>query len=226
MRVLIIEDDKKITDALQKFFEKAGDTIDCLGDGEAGQRRIELYKQAYDLVILDWMLPKRDGPEVCKNIREQGITTPILMLTVKDEIDDKVLGLNSGADDYLTKPFSLEELSARMKALLRRPEKSLPPKLKVRDLVLDPITRNVSCNGKEIKLTLKEFALLEYLMRNPNQVLNREQLFDHVWDFADQSFSNVVDVHLYHLRNKIKNSGGHMKFEVETIRGVGYRIIA
>lgn len=168
------------------------------------------------------MLPKVNGLDICKAAREQGIVVPILMLTARDTVDNKITGLESCADDYLIKPFSFEELLARIKALLRRPRESLPQELKVKDLVLNPVTRKVYRSGKEIELTLKEFSLLEYLMRNKNQALSREQIFSHVWDFAFDSFSNVVDVHIKNLRKKIDRNQ-HDKL-LETVRGVGYRI--
>ncbi|KPJ55479.1 transcriptional regulator [Parcubacteria bacterium DG_74_2] len=222
MKVLIVEDEEKLAKALKEGLEKEGLTADFVLDGEAGQRRIEIHHKDYDLVILDLMLPKRDGLTVIKNIREQNIEIPILVLTAKDATDDIVSGLNKGADDYLVKPFSFKELIARIKALLRRPKKSLPVEIKVRDLTLNTVTRKVFRDGKEIPLTLKEFSLLEYLMRHPNQVIPREQILDNLWDFAFDSFSNVVDVHIKNLRKKINHS--YPEKLLETIRGVGYRI--
>lgn len=224
MRILIVEDEEKLAKALKAGLEKSGYAVDYVTDGEAAQRRIEMSHSDYDLVILDLMLPKKDGIEVCKDIRAQKITIPILVLTARDGVGDKIAVLDIGADDYLVKPFSFEELGARIRALLRRPEQSLPLELKVSDLTLDTSTRKVTCAGKEIPLTLKEFNLLEYLMRHPNQVLNREQLWDHIWDFAADSFSNVLDVHIKNLRKKIEH-GNHKKI-LETVRGVGYRLRA
>lgn len=222
MRILIIEDEEKLVLTLKKGLEKEGYAVDYLMDGEAGQRRIELNHKDYDLIILDLMLPKRNGFEVCKNIREQNIIIPILILTARDAIDDKVSALDEGADDYLVKPFSFSELLARIRALLRRPENILPIELMVKDLALNSSTRKVYRKDQEIPLTLKEFGLLEYLMRHPNQVLTREQILDHLWDFAFDSFSNVVDVHIKNLRKKI--DGNFNDNLLETIRGVGYRI--
>jgi len=156
-------------------------------------------------------------------VRERKITTPVIMLTARDTTDDKILGLNSGADDYLVKPFSSDELVARVKTLMRRPRQSLPSMLKVDRLVLDPVTRKVFCGDKELELTLKEFVVLEYFMRNPNQVISRDQLLDNNWDFAFDSFSNVVDVHIKNLRKKLGNNNGRKKL-IETVRGVGYRL--
>ena len=170
---------------------------------------------------MDWMLPKKDGIEVCKAVRAQGIKTPILMLTARFDTTDKVNALDMGADDYLVKPFSLEELIARIRALLRRPQVALPTILKIQDIELDLSTRRVTVNSKEIKLTVKEFALLEYMMRNPNQVINRNQILDHLWGFDFDSFSNVVDVHMKNLRKKLNNRKNKV---LETVRGIGYKM--
>ena len=222
MRILIIEDEVKLAESLKKGLEKEGYAADFVTDGEAGQRRIEMSHNDYDVIILDLMLPKKDGFEVCRNVRAQGITTPILVLTARDATDDKVDALDAGADDYLVKPFSLSELLARIRALLRRPEEVLPIELSVQDLRLNTSTRKVYRRDREVSLTLKEFGLLEYLMRHPNQVLTREQILDHLWDFAFDSFSNVVDVHMKNLRKKV--DGDTNEKLLETIRGVGYRI--
>lgn len=222
MRILIVEDEVKLAQSLKKGLEREGYAVDYILDGESGQRRIEINHKDYDAIVLDLMLPKKDGFEICKSVREQNIVTPILVLTARDATDDKVTALDAGADDYLVKPFSLEELSARLRALLRRPEQLIPQELEVRDLRLDPVTRKVYRNGNEIPLTLKEFSLLEYLMRHPDQVLTREQILDHLWDFAFDSFSNVVDVHVKNLRKKV--DGDYHEKLLETIRGVGYRI--
>jgi len=222
MKILIIEDNEKLAKSVKKGLEQEGYAADYLTDGEAGQRRIEVNSEDYDLVILDLMLPKRDGLAVCRNWRDQDIVIPVIMLTAKDTIEEKIVGLDSGADDYLVKPFSFEELLARIRALLRRPPEVLPVQLKIHDLVLDNTTRKVFRGKREIKLTNKEFALLEYLMRHPNQVLDREQLISHVWDFAFDSFSNLVDAHIKNLRKKLESKNDEKI--LETIRGVGYRI--
>lgn len=224
MKLLIVEDEEKLAKSLKKGLEKEGYAVDYVLDGETGQRRIELGRKDYDLIILDLMLPKKHGFEVAKAVREQNILTPILILTARDTTEDKIAALDGGADDYLIKPFSFEELLARIRALLRRPEQLLPLELKVKDLHLNTVTRKVLRSEKEIPLTLKEFGLLEYMMRHPNQVMSREQILDHLWDFAFDSFSNVVDVHVKNLRKKIDN--GHHEKLLETIRGVGYRIKA
>ena len=216
MKILIIEDEVKLAKLLKSGLEKEGYAVDCLHDGESGQRRLELHHIDYDLLVLDLMLPKRTGEEICRNIREKEIKIPILVLTAKSGTDDKINLLDLGADDYLVKPFSFKEL------LARRPENILPNELKTKDLILNPSTRKVYRGGKEVKLTLKEFRMLEYLMRHPNQVVNRDQILDNLWDFTFDSFSNVVDVHMKNLRRKIDGSG--KKSLLETIRGIGYRL--
>ncbi len=221
MKILVIEDDEKLSEALKIGLEKEGYAVDVLHDGETGERRLKVNHMNYDLVILDLLLPKMSGIEVCKSLRSKGILVPILILTGMEATDDKVFALDSGADDYLTKPFSIQELLARVRALLRRPKEALPTELHVRDVVLSPSTRRVYRAGREVPLTLKEFGVLEYFMRHPNQVVSRDQILDHVWDFDFASFSNIVDVHINNLRKKI-NEGGDENY-LETIRGVGYR---
>ncbi len=221
MRILIIEDQESLVKLIKDGLEAEGFAVDYILDGEKGQLFIELNYEDYDLIILDLMLPKRDGIEICKSIREKKIYTPILMLTAKDGSEDIITGLNVGADDYLIKPFSFEVLLARIRAILRRPKQTLPVELRVKDINLNSVTKKVFRNNKEVRLTLKEFSLLEYLMRHPGQVMNREQITCNVWDFSFDSFSNVVDVHITNLRKKLGDKKGSV---VETIRGVGYRI--
>ncbi|MFA6106627.1 MAG: response regulator transcription factor [Patescibacteria group bacterium] len=223
MRILIVEDQENIVRLVKDGLEAEGWTVDYVLDGEAGQNRIEMNHEDYDLILLDVMLPKINGMDVCKHVREKKIATPIIMLTARDGVNDIVSGLNVGADDYLIKPFSFEILIARIKALLRRPKPVLPVELKMNNLSLNATEKKVYRNGKEIKLTLKEFSMLEYMMRHPNQVLNREQITSNLWDFAFDSFSNVVDVHITNLRKKIGDKNGKI---LETVRGVGYRINA
>ncbi|SRR3989344_2563892 len=224
MKLLLIEDEPQIANLVKAGLEREGYTVDWVPDGLAGEKRIELYHDDYDLVILDLMLPGKDGVEICKQIRSRGITIPILILTAKSFVDDKVSALDGGADDYLTKPFDFKELLSRIRTLLRRPKEKLNIELRCDGIVLNPNSRKVFSNGKEIKFTLKEFGILEYLMRHPNKVVTRDDILFNVWDFHFDSFSNVVDVHINHLRKKI-NKRGRKNF-LETIRGVGYRINA
>ncbi|MCE9541790.1 response regulator transcription factor, partial [Candidatus Kaiserbacteria bacterium] len=193
-------------------------------DGKKAFTRISLHRADYDLIILDLMLPGMDGNEICRQTREMGITIPILILTARNETDTKVQLLTSGADDYLVKPFSFAELVARVRALLRRPTEALPENLSVGDLELNTAERRVMREGKEIELTLKEFGLLEYFMRHPDQVVNREDLLNHLWDFNYAGFSNVVDVHVKNLRRKL--DAGNSRSVLETVRGIGYRLSA
>ncbi|MDE2019092.1 MAG: response regulator transcription factor [Patescibacteria group bacterium] len=223
MRILIIEDEEKLAESLKKGLEKSGYAVDYLTDGEAGQRRIEMAHKNYDLVILDLMLPGKSGFEICQAVRKRGIMTPILILTARDMTDDKILALDNGADDYLVKPFSFEELLARIRALLRRPPETLASELTAKDVVLKPTEREVYRGGRKIDLTLKEFELLHYLMRHPGEVLNREDIYSHLWDFEDNSFSNIIDVHIKNLRKKLQDQDEKNRL-VETIRGVGYRL--
>lgn len=224
MKIFIIEDNEKLASGIKQGLEQEGYAADYVLDGESGARRIELGMGDYDLVILDIMLPKKDGVSVLRDWRKANITIPVLMLTAKDTTEDKIIGLDCGADDYLIKPFSFDELTARIRALLRRPKYALPVELKIRDVVLNTATRKMTCAGKAIPLTLKEFMVLEYLMRNPNKVITRDELYDHAWDFAANAFSNTVDVHIKNVRKKI-DYNRHEKL-LETIRGVGYRFKA
>lgn len=222
MRILIVEDEEKLAQGLREGLESHGYAVDTIGNGAKAFSRIIVNHIDYDLILLDLTLPDMGGLEITKGIRSRDITTPILILTAKTEVDSKVDLLLSGADDYLVKPFSFEELSARIKALFRRPKKSLPQILKVGSIELNPVSRKVSKGKNEVSLTLKEFVLLEYFMSNPNKVVNREELLSHLWDFNYSSFSNVVDVHIKNLRKKLgsKDVGGVL----ETVRGVGYRL--
>lgn len=224
MKILIIEDEENLAKLLKRGLESEGYAVDHLADGESGQRRIEAGHKDYDLIILDLMLPKKSGFDVCKEVRAQKISTPILILTAKGEIESKVLLLDTGADDYMLKPFELTELLARIRALTRRPKVSLPVELRVGDLTLIPNSKKVFRNNKEIELTLKEFRLLEYLMRRPNQVVQRVDLTDNIWDFSYDSLSNIIDVYINRLRNKIDK--GRKRKTIETIRGIGYKLKA
>lgn len=219
MRVLLVEDNKKLAQYIKQMFEEGGYSIDCAYDGEVGERMVQ--SGVYDVVILDVMLPLKDGIAVCTELREQDNTVPILMLTAKGEVDDKVQGLDSGADDYLVKPFEMKELLARTRALLRRPTEQFTGSLQVQDLVLDSAQRTIALRGKELRLTLKEYAILEYLMRNADIVVSREQVLEHCWDFAYSAFSNITDVYIKQLRKKLNDTDDHY---IQTIRGVGYKL--
>jgi DNA-binding response OmpR family regulator len=222
MKILLIEDSKKFSDLVKKGLENEGYTVDCVYDGQDGKNRIKLCESEYDLIILDIMLPKIDGITVCKSIRKGKIDTPVLMLTAKDATEDKIIGLDSGADDYLVKPFEFNELLARIRALLRRPKIVLPAELKISDLTLNPATIKVYRDRKEIILTLKEFRLLEYFMRNAGITLTREDILNNLWDYEFDSFSNVVDVHVKNLRKKVDSNYKEKLFQ--TVWGVGYKI--
>ena len=220
MRLLIVEDNQRLKNSIKLSLEESGYILDTAADGVEGQELAELTP--YDAIILDIMLPKRDGLEVCRNLRHQHLRTPIILLTARDTIEDRVKGLDSGADDYLIKPFSLDELRARLRALLRRDAPDKSGLLVAADLELDPATHNTRRAGVSIELTGKEFALLEYMLRNPNWLITREMAERHVWDYGGASASNLVDVYIRRLRRKLDDP-----FEVkliETVRGFGYRL--
>lgn len=222
MKILIVEDEVKLAEAISRGLTYQGYTTDIVSDGKKALTRISLHRDDYDLVILDLMLPSLDGWEICKAAREMEISIPILILTARAETENKVKLLLSGADDYVVKPFSLAELIARVHALLRRPTEALPAALSVRGIELHPAERTVTREEEELSLTLKEFSVLEYLMRHQNQVVSREDLLSHLWDFNYDSFSNVVDVHVKNLRKKLDTP--NTPSVIETIRGIGYRI--
>lgn len=222
MRILLVEDEEKLAKALVQGLSKKGYAVDFITDGDKAMKRISLNHMDYDLVILDLMLPGMDGLAICSKMREDNIMTPILILTARDEMDTKVNLLLNGADDYLVKPFSFDELCARIAALLRRPTESVPTILSYGDIALDPSKHVVTKKDHDAGLTLKEFVLLEYFMRHPDVVINREELLTHLWDFNYSSFSNVVDVHVKNLRKKLDLGKGPIV--LETVRGVGYRL--
>jgi DNA-binding response OmpR family regulator len=222
MRILVVDDEKKLADVLTEGLAKKGYGVDAIDDGEQALNRLSLHRNDYDLVILDLMLPSMSGVEVCRQARARDITTPILILTAENKVEMKVDLLLSGADDYLVKPFSFDELAARIQALSRRPVEVKPTVLKVADIELDPAAHTVKRGGEPIELTLKEFMLLEYFMRHPNEVVNREDLLTHLWDFNYESFSNVIDVHVKNLRRKL--DGSNKDSILETVRGIGYRL--
>jgi DNA-binding response OmpR family regulator len=220
MRILIVEDEIKLANAMKRALELQKYAVDTANSGTDG---FDLaVGEKFDVIILDLMLPGIDGLALCKNIRDEGIKTPILMLTAKGQVSDKVAGLDVGADDYMVKPFSFEELFARIRALVRRPVQTSEPILKVRDLTLDPTTFKVKRDGKVIKLSTKEYALLEYLMRNKNMVLTKEQIVSHVWDYDADVLPTTVEVHIKHLRDKV-DAPFNLAL-IQTIRGRGYTI--
>jgi two-component system, OmpR family, response regulator len=220
MRLLVVEDEVKMAGLLKRALEEEGYAVDVTGSGEEA---VWLgTENPYDAIVLDLMLPDVDGFAVCRGLRERGRWTPVLMVTARDAVRDRVAGLDAGADDYLTKPFSLAELLARLRALIRRGATERPAILRVGDLELDPAARSVARDGHPIELTAKEYALLEFFMRHPGEVLTRSRLIEHVWDFAYEGDSNVVDVYVRYLRNKVDRPFG--RDSIETVRGSGYRL--
>jgi len=222
VRVLVVEDETKMASLLRRGLERAGYAVDVAMTGvDAIWYSTE---NEYDAIVLDVMIPSPDGFEVCRTLRARGQWAPVLLLTARDAIEDRVTGLDAGADDYMPKPFSFAELTARLRALMRRTAAERPVVLEIDGLVLDPAMHSVSRDGVEIMLSPKEFALLETFMRNPGQVLTRSQLLEHVWDFAYDGTSNVVDVYIRYLRSKIDRP--FERDSIETVRGVGYRFRA
>lgn len=220
MRILVVEDEHKIANSIKKGLEQESFAVDLAFTGNEG---FDLASsENYDLLILDVMLPEMTGVEICQKLRDKGNHTPILMLTARGQVSDKVEGLNSGADDYLTKPFAFEELLARIKALSRRPKNSTGSIYEVLDLSLNTLTYEVKRNDKKINLSSKEFSLLEYLMRNANQVVSKDQIIEHVWDYDSDILPNTVEVFVGYLRGKIDK--GFSKSLIHTVRGFGYKI--
>ena len=222
MRVLVVEDERKIADFIRKGLSEHGYAVDVAHDGDEALDWPTVVD--FDAIILDVMLPARDGIEVCRVLRQRGARTPILMLTAKDAVEDRVRGLDSGADDYLVKPFAFAELLARLRALTRRQPGVLGAVLQTGDLVLDTTTREVTRGGNPMDLTTRQYAILEYLMRHPNQVLTRTMIAEHVWNYDFDNVTNVIDVHVKNLRRKIDGPFGAGL--IQTVRGVGYRISA
>ena len=218
MRILIVEDEKKVSAFIKKGLEEETYAVDIAPDGEEGLLLGE--QNQYDLIILDLMLPKIDGLEVLSRLRGQKIKTPILLLTAKDSVEDKVTGLNQGADDYLTKPFAFSELLARIRVLLRRGKVDVQTSLEIADLTLDLVSHKVIRENHEIELTGKEYSLLEYFQRNQGKVLTRTMIAEHVWDYNFDTFTNVIDVYVNHLRKKIDKN--YSQKLLHTLRGVGY----
>lgn len=221
MRILLVEDNQRLSDSLKRSLSDDGYAVDVAFDGEDGEAWGLSYD--YDAIVLDIMLPKKDGLAVCRALRDQRVKSPIIMLTAKDTVDDRVSGLDSGADDYLVKPFALQELLARLRALLRRDSDDKSPEIRVGDLVLDPATHRVERAGQTIHLTAKEFSLLEFFMRNRGRIVTREMAEDHIWSYDFQASSNVVDVYVRRLRRKIDDPFDTRL--LETVRGTGYRLI-
>ncbi len=220
MRILIVEDEAKLARLLARGLREEGYAADVAFVGEDALWMAEAAE--YDALVLDVMLPGLDGFAVCRKLRDEGVWTPVLMLTARDDVDDRVAGLDAGADDYLAKPFAFDELLARLRALTRRGAVERPTVLEVGDLRLDPASHKVWRGEVEIELSAKEFALLELFMRRPGDVLSRDQLLGTAWDMAYEANSNIVDVYIRQLREKVDRPFGHAS--IETIRGVGYRL--
>jgi DNA-binding response OmpR family regulator len=219
MRLLLVEDDKKTARVLARGLSEDGFVVDIAPAGDLGEQLGAINR--YDAIVLDWLLPRKDGLAVCRDLRARGVRTPILMLTARDSLPDRVAGLDSGADDYLTKPFAFEELLARIRALLRRAELSRPPVMTVEDLSLDPVTHRVTRAGVEIALTPKEYAILETLMHHAGKVVSRTRIGEAVWN-DPEDLTNLVDVHVSHLRRKIDT--GDRPALIQTVRSRGFRL--
>jgi len=219
MRILLVEDELKMARALRRGLEQEGYAVDAVVDGDQAFQRA-LFEE-YDAIVLDVMLPGRDGFSVCRELRARDRWAPVLMLTARDAVEDRIRGLDAGADDYLVKPFSFGELLARLRALVRRGAAERPAALHVDDVVLDPATHAVTKAGAPIELSAREFALLEFLMRHPGEVLSRGRILEHVWDVNYEGFSNVVDVYVGYLRRKLDPPEGKL---IRTVRGVGYGV--
>lgn len=222
MKILVVEDEHKIAQSIKKGFEQEGMVVDVAYDGAQG---FDLAASSeYDVIVLDLMLPQMDGETVCRNLRTEKIHTPILMLTAKGQLDDKVTGLNSGADDYVVKPFAFEELLARVRALGRRPPMAAETVLTVADLSLNPMTFEVKRGGKIIRLSSKEFTLLEYLLKHQGQILTKEQIIEHVWNYDADILPNTVEVYMGYLRSKVDRPFAGKPALLHTVRGFGYKV--
>ena len=220
MRILVVEDEKGLAHLIRRGLTEEGYAVDVAYDGEEGESFAESVP--YDLIVLDIVLPRKDGFQVCSNLRKKEIKVRVLMLTGRDSVANRVKGLDTGADDYLIKPFQFEELTARIRALLRREIANASPVIQVGDITLNTATREVKRRGRAIDLNNKEYAILEYLMRNVNMVITRQMIEDHVWNFSLESSSNLVDVYIRRLRSKLDNPGEESL--IETVRGAGYRL--
>jgi DNA-binding response OmpR family regulator len=222
VRILVVDDDRRLSAVIKRGLLEEAYAVDLAYDGEEGEYMAEV--NPYDLVILDIMLPGKDGIEVCRDLRTKKVNTPILMLTAKDTVEDRVKGLDVGADDYLVKPFAFNELLARVRAMLRREGMSKSPELRVGDLTLNTLTRQVWRGQRPVELTTKEYVILEYFMRHPNVVITRTMIEEHAWDYDFDSLSNLVDVYIRRLRRKIDAESEDSL--IQTVRGAGYRLKA
>jgi heavy metal response regulator len=222
MRILVVEDEHKLAAVVRRGLEEHGYAVDVAYDGADALAMARA--EPYDVIVLDIMLPGIDGITVCQRLRAERRNMPVLMLTARDQVDDRVAGLDAGADDYLVKPFAFRELLARVRALLRRDGLSRDPVLRVGNLEVDTVSHEVRRNGRSIDLTSKEYAMLEYFMRNPNRVLTRTQIAEHVWDYDFMSMSNVIDVYVRYLRRKLNDDQEPRLFR--TVRGTGYQLRA
>jgi len=220
MRVLVVEDERRLAGIIKRGLIEEGYAVDTVYDGEEAQYMGET--NSYDIIILDIMLPKKDGIAVCKELRARKVNTPILMLTARDSVEDRVKGLDSGADDYMIKPFAFSELLARIRALLRRETISKTPRMQVGELILDTLTREAWRGDRKIELTTKEYSILEYFMSHPNMVITRTMLEENAWDYEYDSMSNIIDVYIRRLRRKI--DGDTDESLIQTVRGAGYRL--
>jgi DNA-binding response OmpR family regulator len=220
MRILLVEDDQKAARLLARGFREEGFVVDVVASAEEADELS--FLTAYELIILDWMLPGKDGLSLCRTLRERGMQAPILMLTARDALNDRVEGLNTGADDYLTKPFAFEELLARVRALLRRSEITRPTLLTLADLTLDPVTHRVTRGGRTLDLTRTEYSILALLMRRPGEVISRTRLAEQVWQADVETLDNLIDVHVSNLRRKVDPPGSESL--IHTVRGRGYRV--
>ncbi len=219
MKILVVEDEPKLNQGLVRGLQQRGYAVDFALDGLEGEKMARM--NGYDLVILDVMLPGRDGLSICKNLRAGGVDSPVLFLTARDATQDKIQGLDLGGDDYMTKPFSFDELAARVRTLLRRPKAVVNDDLRLDGMVLDTRAQTLTVEGKEVALTLREYGLLEYLLRNQGMVVTQQDVLDHVWDRFYDSLSNVVNVHVKNLRKKLPNQYAK---RIQTVWGKGYRL--